>query len=83
MRSPVAQPLFQWEYLAIQETVVPLRPLRITVESENQAIADLLQGKSVLETLNYLGAQGWELVAVIPGLDKNSQVFYFKRPKRD
>ncbi len=77
------KPASLWEYLAIQETIVPLRPLRITVESENQAIADVLQGKSVLETLNYLGAQGWELVAVTPGGDKNSQVFYFKRPKQD
>lgn len=70
-----------WEYLAIQATIIPLRPLRITVESENEAIASVLQGKSLMEVLNHLGAEGWELVSVAHGLDKNSQAFYFKRPK--
>ncbi|NEO86213.1 MAG: hypothetical protein F6J87_18440 [Spirulina sp. SIO3F2] len=70
----------QWEYVVIQETIFPLRPLRITVESEDQALTNILQGKSVVETLNYMGSQGWELVHVGPGLEKNTQVFYFKRP---
>jgi len=43
-----------WEYLAIQATIIPLRPLRITVKSENEAIANVLQGKSLMEVLNYL-----------------------------
>lgn len=71
----------KWEYVVIQETIFPLRPLRITVESEDVALTNQLQGKSVGETLNYLGEQRWELVHVGSGLDKNTQVFYFKRPK--
>lgn len=71
----------QWEYVVIQETIFPLRPLRITVESEDEALANKLQGKSVLEILNYMGAEGWELVQVGPGIEKNAQMFYFKRPK--
>ncbi|MEM8638733.1 MAG: hypothetical protein AAGG51_07975 [Cyanobacteria bacterium P01_G01_bin.54] len=65
----------------IQETIFPLRPLRITVESEDEALTNVLQGKSVVETLNYMGSNGWELVHVSPGFEKNTQVFYFKRPK--
>ncbi len=79
--TAVNQSLQKWEYVTIQETIFPLNPLRITVESENRALADALQGKTVAETLNYMGERGWELVAVGTGLEKNSQVFYFKRPK--
>ncbi|WP_017302780.1 hypothetical protein [Spirulina subsalsa] len=71
----------KWEYLVIQETIFPLTPLRITVEAEDQELVKVLQGKSVVQTLNYLGEHGWELVSVSTGLEKNSQVFYFKRPK--
>lgn len=71
----------KWEYIVIQETIFPLRPLRITVESEDVALANQLQGKSVLETLNYMGEHRWELVHVGTGLEKNTHVFYFKRPK--
>ena len=73
-------PIYKWEYIVIQETIFPLNPLRITVESEDKELADILQGKSILETLNYLGEQGWELVTVTMGLEKNTQIFYFKRP---
>ncbi|MCW6034784.1 hypothetical protein K4A83_00635 [Spirulina subsalsa FACHB-351] len=72
----------KWEYLVIQETIFPLTPLRITVEAEDQELVKVLQGKSVVGTLNYLGEQGWELVSVSTGLEKNSQVFYFKRPQQ-
>ncbi|NJL02891.1 MAG: hypothetical protein HC838_14690 [Spirulinaceae cyanobacterium RM2_2_10] len=78
----VNPPLQKWEYVAIQETIFPLNPLRITVESEDQSLVNALQGKSVAETLNYMGDRGWELVAVGMGLEKNTQVFYFKRPKQ-
>ncbi|MEM9539573.1 MAG: hypothetical protein AAGA60_08680 [Cyanobacteria bacterium P01_E01_bin.42] len=73
-------PIYKWEYVVIQETIFPLNPLRITVESEDRELAETLQGKSIHETLNYLGGQGWELVAVTTGLEKNTQVLYFKRP---
>ncbi|WP_204104956.1 MULTISPECIES: hypothetical protein [Spirulina sp. CCY15215] len=72
-------PIQKWEYTVIQETIFPLNPLRITVESEDKELVDVLQGRTVLGTLNYLGEMGWELVTVTTGLEKNSQVFYFKR----
>ncbi len=78
----VNQPPQKWEYVTIQETIFPLNPLRITVESEDRALANALQGKTVAETLNYMGDRGWELVTVGMGLEKNAQVFYFKRPKQ-
>ncbi|MGK7925760.1 MAG: hypothetical protein AB4290_11025 [Spirulina sp.] len=73
-------PIQKWEYIVFQETIFPLNPLRITVESEDRELAEILQGKSVIETLNYLGEQGWELVTVTKGLEKNTHIFYFKRP---
>ncbi|NEO25959.1 MAG: hypothetical protein F6K03_03440 [Kamptonema sp. SIO4C4] len=79
----MSNPIQQWQYIVIQETIFPLNPLRITVESEDRELAEVLQGKSVVETLNYLGEQGWELVSVHSGIEKNTQVFYFKRPKPD
>jgi len=73
----------KWEYIAFQVTIIPLKPLRITVESEDEALIESLRGKSGIEGLNYLGEQGWELVTAIAGLEKSSQIFYFKRPKQD
>ena len=33
------------------------------------------------QILNNFGADGWELVQVVPGPDGSSLVAYFKRPK--
>ena len=60
----------KWEYTELSVVYDP--PVRFYVDHQmNGAVT----GSSLVEVLNRLGEQGWELVAV------NDRLFYFKRAK--
>jgi hypothetical protein len=41
----------------------------------------LNDGPATKETLDGLGAEGWELVSIIQGRETNKLLYVFKRPK--
>lgn len=70
----------KWEYATI--TLTSVGSERKTTPSENIAPPE---GASVFGMLEYLGEQGWELVATMPHTigAATSDTLFLKRPKED
>lgn len=60
----------QWEYLELK--IMRLGTWRTKTKDEPEG--EVIEMTRLIEVLNYLGEQGWELVFFVSG------VWYFKRP---
>ena len=75
----------KWEYAILfernDEEVVLSKPMPLKKQSDKK-IAAALVDKTWSEVFKYMGSQGWEAFAVLPGPggDDENRYAYFKRP---
>ena len=71
--------MFQWEYCEVAYTPKQVL-IHVYSERDNGKYEGIQKPEEWGELLAQLGADGWELVGVVPTRPANHTLYYFKRP---